>query len=395
MKIYRFLSTEVTLKIHAADPVRILKLLNHYGIVLQNIIFIDVFTFQITIGDKNLSKAAVILKKYAEDYTVICDSTHKANIAKIKTRPVLLIGMLFLLVLILYMPSRVLFVCVDGNDRIPSQQIIEVAEECGIYFGASRKSVRSEQVKNALIEKIPSLLWVGVNTDGCVAHISVKERTIQDERNFTSVDISSIVAARDGVILSCTVLQGTPRCKTGQAVTKGEVLVSGYTDCGDFIRAEGADAEVLARTTRDLTLFSPDHVLERKSVESQAVRYRIQIGKKLINLYKYSGIPDATCVKIYREYKLTLPGGFELPVALIQEESMYSTTEEIQADEFSWLEEYASSYLKDQMVAGQIIEKDVQIQQDNGVAFLHGRYDCIEMIGQRRFEEITNNYGYD
>lgn len=395
MKTSRLFSPNVTLEIHAADPIRVLKRLNQQGIILENIRFIDAFAFQIEMNERRLPSASAILKKYAEDYRVIRCSTQKSSRLKIKNRPVLFVSVIALLFLVFYLPSRVLFVQVSGNEQIPSRQIIEAAKECGIYFGASRKEVRSEQVKNALIERIPSLLWVGVNTDGCVAVISVRERTVSDEESQKQGDISSIVAVRDGVILSCTVLQGTPRCKTGQAVTAGEVLVSGYTDCGSFIRAECADAEVLARTTRELSLVAPDQALVRRSTQSQSVRYRIRIGKKLINLYKYSGIPDATCDKIYCEYQLTLPGGFVLPVALIREEAVSHTTEEIQVNDFSWLEDCACAYLKEQMVAGQIIGREVEISQTDGAACLYGRYDCTEMIGKRRFEEITEDYGHD
>ena len=95
---------------------------------------------------------------------------------KILARPVLLAGSLLLALFILFLPTRVLFVRAEGNIRIPEKQILEAAESCGIRFGASRKDVRSEKTKNALLSGIPELQWAGVNTYGCVAVISVRER---------------------------------------------------------------------------------------------------------------------------------------------------------------------------------------------------------------------------
>ena len=89
-------------------------------------------------------------------------------------RPVLLAGLGILFLLAMYLPSRVLFIRVEGNMQIPDRQILAAAEECGIRFGASRREVRSEKVKNALLSSVPQLQWAGVNTAGCVATISVR-----------------------------------------------------------------------------------------------------------------------------------------------------------------------------------------------------------------------------
>ena len=69
-------------------------------------------------------------------------------------RPVLLLGCALLLVLSLWLPGRVLFVQVGGNEQIPARLIAEKASQCGIGFGASRREVRSERMKNALLEEV-------------------------------------------------------------------------------------------------------------------------------------------------------------------------------------------------------------------------------------------------
>ncbi len=93
-------------------------------------------------------------------------------------RPVLLLGAAVLTGLTLFLPSRILFVQVEGNAAVPARQILEAAAESGLAFGTSRRQVRSEKVKNALLSKIPQLQWAGVNTSGCVATVSVRERTV-------------------------------------------------------------------------------------------------------------------------------------------------------------------------------------------------------------------------
>ena len=89
---------------------------------------------------------------------------------------VLIIGLMLLLFFSVWLPSRVLFIEIQGNDTLSAQSILEEAKDCGIIMGASRRFVRSQQVKNTLLDKLPQLQWAGVETIGCVAVITVRER---------------------------------------------------------------------------------------------------------------------------------------------------------------------------------------------------------------------------
>jgi hypothetical protein len=99
---------------------------------------------------------------------------------------------------------------------------------------------------------------------------------------------------------------------------------------------------------------------------------------------------------MYVEYPLTLPGGFELPVALtVQKETGYDPVPvktDRQKSE-TVLTRFAQTYLESQMVAGKIVQEDYQIAESKSALHLDGQYICDEMIGQTRSEEIINNYG--
>ena len=79
-------------------------------------------------------------------------------------------------------------------------------------------------MKNALLQQIPTLQWAGINTDGCVATISVREKTVQMQQDVR-YPVISIVAVRDGYITQMTVTAGSAGCKVGQSVEKGQVLI--------------------------------------------------------------------------------------------------------------------------------------------------------------------------
>ena len=128
---------------------------------------------------------------------------------------------------------------------------------------------------------------------------------------------------------------------------------------------------------------------KRDSQGVQKIKYSLQFGKKLIKLYKGSGISDTTCVKIYEKIQLTLPGGFRLPVSLIRETiTDYNFTACEETNEYEWLSDAAKCYLQSQMVAGQILDQHIQTDFKDNVCYLYGRFACLEMIGQVKNEEM-------
>ena len=208
--------------------------------------------------------------------------------------------------------------------------------------------------------------------------------------------VGSIVALRDGIITELTVTRGSAACKIGQAVRKGQTLISGYTDCGLTIRAEQADGEVFAQTQQSLTAKIPSQSTSRGEIREENKKYSLIIGKKRINLYKGSGISDTGCVKIYSVGYITLPGGFQLPVAIVTERFIYYDTNESflsQKDGTQILSDFARQYLNSHMVAGQILTKTEDYAADGSCLYLTGNYACLEMIGIMRSEENIKAYG--
>jgi sporulation protein YqfD len=271
--------------------------------------------------------------------------------------------------------------------------ILERAADCGISFGASRRYVRSERMKNTLLEVIPELQWAGINTFGCKAVISVRERP-EEEKVDKPVGVSSIVASMDGVVTECTVTKGSIQCNPGDAVKRGQLLISGYTDCGLKILATCAEGEVTALTKRELSVISPSKYSVRTERLESKQYYSLVFGKKRINLYKCSGICGGSCVKMYSKYVLTLPGGFELPVSVIRETVTPALTELQQiAERNELLCGYADSYLSGLMTDGRILQKDVKLWETDSLFCLAGKYACLESIVQRQEEKIGDQNG--
>ena len=89
---------------------------------------------------------------------------------------------------------------------------------------------------------------------------------------------------------------------------------------------------------------------------------------------------------MYREYRVTLPGGFTLPIALsIEKITAYDSTPQNLFSQEEMLSSFALRYLSDQMTAGKILDDDMTVSQGDGLWLLNGE----------KQEQIGVNHGKD
>ena len=378
------------LEIISAEPEKLLGKLTEQGISLFSVECIDSLTVRFQIRSRDYPSVTAACAVSSSKWKIIRKKGFFRKFRPLLTRPILAASLLMVLVAMIYLPTRVLFVSVEGNTRIPANQILEAAEDCGICFGASRQNVRSEKVKNELLSAIPGLQWAGVNTYGCTAILSVKERE-EVPNTENSNEIASIVAACDALITSCTTTRGNPLCKPGQAVKQGELLISPYLDCGRVIRIISAEGEVYGQTLRSTSVVTPEQCIKITGSGISHRNFCLLLGKKRINLWKDSGIYDATCGRMYEEYYITLPGGFSLPFGIGRETIFHRETtqtnlpqEQIAAELNAW----SLFCLDSQAVACEVLSKSETLYSQNGLWILEARYVCTEMIGRVMTEKI-------
>lgn len=370
------------------------------GVVIHNIVFLDPLTSEFEILYQDFKKTDRMLSSGGRrvEYKIIHKDGCIWVLKRILHRPVLVTGLVLFLLFALLIPSRILFIRVEGDEALTEKQILSQAHQFGIRFGSRKRDVRSEQVKNALLGAIPELQWVGINTSGCVATIHVRERSVVKPPVSEYNNISSLVASHSGVVNQIVVLKGTAQCSIGEQVDVGDLLISGYTDSGLKVSAEHADGEVYAYTLREQTVIAPKFSMRKVKVKEKHTCIFLRIGKKLLKIWNDSGIHGVTCDKMYNEYVLTLPGEFQLPVSMIIQtcfvcECSDSFTKS--SANYEWIRVFSEKYLQGQMLAGQICSSRETITEEEDYYLLMGSYACNEMIGKVRYEEIINNHAED
>ena len=390
MNLWRSLAGMVEVEITCADPENLLNKLNVEKIPVFHICRIDDLTLSVQIERIHFEKLQNLLNLLGAKHILKARSGLYWSMKAMSKRPLFLAGLICFFLFLCFLPTRIWFVRVAGNQRIPTKKIIASAQESGICFGVSARDIRSEQIKNSLLTLIPELEWAGVNTNGCLAVISVREKT-KTEENGNKYCVSSIIAARDGIIESCTATAGNLLCAPGQVVKQGQVLISGYTDCGIYLQAKRAQGEIYAMTKHT---FQGVSLCEGRSRICQTRRKRnfsLILGKKRINLWKGSGIWDTTCGRMYEEYYITLPGEFILPLALAVETYTFWETAEERFSELP-MSEFAWNTLSGKMIAGEILDARESSRMEEGVQHFSGTYVCREMIGREKQEQMGEYY---
>jgi len=396
MKGWNLFSDMLMVSVTSAAPEHTLNAIIRQEISISGLVQCNDLTYRFSIRRQDLSRLDALIRRLDGKLEILQNYGICRFFRRLRHRPVLVSLIAFLLTSAVFLPTRVLFVRVEGNQILPARQILDAAENCGVRFGASRKLVRSEKVKNALLEQLPKLQWSGVNTRGCTAVISVRERS--EESDQQRKEFSNLIASQDGYILSQVVLRGTPMVIPGESVTKGQLLISGYTDCGICIRTGRAEGEVLAQTSRNLAAITPKTTGTIGEITDRKYKISLLLRKKRINLWKDSRISDTGCGRMYEEYYVSLPGGFRLPIAICIDQYLeYRIAESaiLEEDAMKQLQSFSDRYLLQQTVAGQVLKKQQQLLEANGCYMLKSRYICTEMIGKEQEEQMgdTNEQG--
>ena len=370
------------LRLTGADPERTLRRLTD-RLRMEDVCRKDYLTVEFTVSGADLKTVKTVAGRYGDRVELLRRGGFPQTVENWMRHSVVCLTVLVLVFASLWIPSRVLFFRVEGSQTVPERRILEEAAACGLHFGASREAVRSEQVKNRLLDALPELSWAGVNTSGTVATITVQERQRPPrEQNATP---GNIVASMDGLVTSVTATSGTPLCAPGDGVRAGQTLISGYTDLGLCTHVEAAQGEVFALTEREITAVLPRKTRKINGEAQGKKKYSILLGKNRINFYSDSGILHTGCGKMTQIRVLTLPGGWTLPAALIVEN--YTVSDLVSVDRAAgeaeaMLEYAAREELEQQMIAGRIRSGESAFSEEETFYRLTLRCQCHEMIGR-------------
>ena len=168
----------------------------------------------------------------------------------------LLVGLALYIAVLALLSPRIWVIEVSGNTVTPTETILAVARERGVYIGARMDKVDVKGLQIGGTKDLPTVSFITVNPSHNVARIEVTER----EESPPPLDLSQpsvMVALRDGLILSMDVYSGQKLVKVGEAVAAGTRLITGRVDTEMGEKLYRSYGEVWAETRRQITVSVP------------------------------------------------------------------------------------------------------------------------------------------
>ena len=158
-------------------------------------------------------------------------------------------------VIITFLSGFIWNINVAGNDLIEDAEILKACEKIGIHEGIRSKSIDAWDKRIDLQLEVDGLSWVAINIEGCQMTIDVREENTPQKDNKSPCNL---VAEYDGVIKKIESTSGDNCVAVGDAVTKGDLLVSGVVELSNgnthFVHAGG---KVLAEVDKEYTVSVP------------------------------------------------------------------------------------------------------------------------------------------
>ena len=159
MGMWKSMAGELKIEIISASQFDLLSELNQCNIRLFDIRYVDELTVVFIINLKDFTQFKRIVSRRGEKWRILQRNGAFLNLSRLRKRPVLIFAAVVYIMLLIYIPNRVLFIQVQGNTVVTDERIVDQANKCGIFFGASRRDVRSEKMKNILLLNIHILYF--------------------------------------------------------------------------------------------------------------------------------------------------------------------------------------------------------------------------------------------
>lgn len=302
-------------------------------------------------------------------------STHKNRIG-------LLVGLAFFVCFMSITSMYIWNIDVVGVENISEREITQALNDLGLYVGCRKKDINTYSLADeAMISLSGKISWLAVNIKGTSATIEARDY-IERPEDKTYVEPSNIVADFDGLILSLEVFNGQKANHEGNAVKKGDLLISGTVENRDlstqFLDASG-------QITASHTIID---------------NYKENLDAKIKRYYKTKTVNKLSL------FSLTIPLGFfsneenydtfndeqsaeyffkKLPFSLIKETRAYFVLESVE-------EKAAFCETVDLMIESQyekfkntkVISSKHALKREKDVLEISCDINCIDFMGEKQ-----------
>lgn len=236
----------LTLELSGLNLERLLRAAGACGVRMKNVRRVDERTMRVVVPAAQKKKVAALCEKYGWQMAEIRAGGLLRLARGAKRRWTLGLSVL-LSIFWVYLSSEMIWrVEIDGAGE-NAAEVRRCLEAENARVGRLKRRVSTDHLADALALAVPGLAHAAARYEGSTLVVDC-QRAREGERAGVAGQGAEIVAAREGVIVRISAESGTPRVKPGQAVRKGQTLISGQERTGGGeTRACRAQGEIIAR----------------------------------------------------------------------------------------------------------------------------------------------------
>ena len=391
--IINFLRGSVLFTVTGAFPERFLNLCAQAGVGFWDLEWLDPHTLRLRVSRRDARRVGPLAEK------VLCEARARRHLgfpyflAGFRKRYALLLGLALSLAAVCLLSRFVLTIEVSGNKTVSTAAILTELSRQGVRVGAYGPGLDVRRISQESLLRLDGLAWMSINLHGTRAEVLVREKLPEPEVRDESTP-ANVVAQADGVILDLEVLDGQAAFQEGEAVLRGEVVISGTMDLREpeysavdagqrLVHARG---NVWARTYRTLTAQIPLEAQVKRYTGEEETQWSLLALGRTVNFFGKGGVFSEGYDKIVETHPLTLPGGRVMPLALRRTEYRAYVTEPAALNAGaarSMLEEGLLERL-DALIGedGEVLDTVFTVREEDGMLAVTLRAECREQIGR-------------
>lgn len=304
--------------------------------------------------------------------------------AKYRGRYGLAVGFLAFILILRLLSSVIWNININGNKTVRDEKILAQLTDIGIFEGVFASSIDAENARQQLLISCPELSWCAINIDGCIANVDVKETSEKKLEAKTDYP-ANIIAKRGGTIMSIRAYYGAPSVSVGEAVAKGDILVSGTMEnkYGGIMYCE-ARAEVIAQTVHKLSVTVPFNQQRKVDIAKPQTRKILTLFGAQIPLF-FGKVDEPYTVK--RTHTVPEINGKRLPFTVDSATFIRQKIEDYTID-IAKAEKIAKAQMenKSKKELGSILKKQLNeiITKSNDGITLTAEFLCEENIAESK-----------
>ncbi len=270
---------------------------------------------------------------------------------------------------------------ITGNERVSEETLRSFLSENGFYEGTYWRSTDRPTLESLILASFDDVAWAQINRNGTTARLEINE-TVKRPKTVKRNKYANLKAKKRGVIVKATVYDGWAKVKKGDAVSRGDLLISGtYTDEKGKTQLTHARGEYIAEVKEKFSLTVSRNQsrkvylseTRRKAVLFFGLRIPLYIGKTEKNT------ETETFCKYIRVNGKSLPIGLEESTLKAYKNEVHTLSDK---ELYELTEIEIEKKLKNDYGKYEIIKKKIDTELTASASVSRGYVLCLEDIGK-------------